>query len=51
MKDNDTTKDHLVVCTQKAWDLLEEDILNKLVEGIQKRVDAIKAANRWYTKY
>ena len=51
MKDNDTTKDHLIVCTQEAWDLLEEDMLNKLAEGIQKRVNAIKAANEWYTKY
>ena len=51
MKDNDTTMDHLIVCAQEAWDLLEEDMLYKLAEGMQKRVDAIKAANEWYTKY
>jgi hypothetical protein len=30
---------------------IERKLLNKLAEGIQKRVDAIKATNGWYTKY
>jgi hypothetical protein len=30
---------------------LEGELLNKLAEGMQKRVDAVKASNGWYTKY
>ena len=51
MKDNNATKEHLIVCAQEAWDLLEDDLLNTLAEGMQKRVDAVKRANGWYTKY
>ena len=51
MKDNNTTQAHLILCAQEVWDLLEEETLDKLASGIQKRVDAIKAAGGWYTKY
>ena len=51
IKDNNVTKNHLIKCVQEAWDLLENDLLNKLAEGIQKQVDAVKATNGWYTKY
>ena len=50
MKDNNATKEHLIVCAQEAWDLLEDELLNTLAEGMQKRVDAVKRANGWYTK-
>ena len=46
IKDNNATKEHLIVCAQEAWELLEEDLLNKLAERMQKRVDAVKRANR-----
>lgn len=29
MKGNDTTKAHLIECAQEAWDLLEDEMLNK----------------------
>lgn len=51
MKDNDTTQQLLIETAQEAWGLLEDQLLNKLAEGMQKRVDAVKAANGWYTKY
>ena len=51
MKDNDTTKAHLIECAQEAWDLLEDTMLDKLAFGMQKRVDAAKAAGGWYIKY
>ena len=51
MKDNNTTQAHLILCVQEAWDLLKEETLNKLASGMQKRVDTIKAAGGWYTKY
>jgi hypothetical protein len=51
IKDNNATKEHLIVCAQEAWDLLEEDMLDRLAKGMQNQVDAIKHANGWYTKY
>ena len=51
MKDNDTTKAHLIKSAQEAWELLEDKLLNKLAEGMQNRVDAVKDAKGWYTKY
>ena len=50
MKDNNTTEQLLIETAQEAWGLLEDQVLNKLAEGMQKRVDAVKAANGWYTK-
>jgi transposase len=44
MGDSDTTRDHLIFCAQEAWETLEEELLNHLAEGMQKRVDAVKAA-------
>ena len=51
MKDNDTTKAHLIMAAKEAWLLLEEELLNKLALGMQNRIDALKAAQGWYTKY
>ncbi len=43
--------DYLIECAKEAWESLKEEMLNKLAEGMQKRVDAVKKANGWYTKY
>ena len=51
MKDNNCTQEHLVKCAKEAWGTLEEQMLDKLASGMQKRVDAVKAAKGWYTKY
>ena len=51
MKDNDVTKRHLIRVAKEAWELLEDDLLNALTLGIQKRIDALKAVGGWYTKY
>lgn len=51
MKDNDTTRELLIKAAQEAWDLIEEEVLEKLASTMQNRVDAIKAAGGWYTKY
>jgi hypothetical protein len=41
----------IIKCAQEAWEILAPELLNKLAKGMQKRVDAIKATNGWYTKY
>ena len=51
MNDNDATRLFLIRAAKKAWELLEEDLLNRLTLGMQKRIDALKAAGGWYTKY
>jgi hypothetical protein len=43
--------DYMIECAQQAWETLVPELLNKLAEGMQNRVDAVKAANGWYTKY
>jgi transposase len=37
MKDNDTIREHLINSAEEAWELLEEDMLNKLASEMQKR--------------
>jgi hypothetical protein len=51
MRDNDSTRQHLILAAQEAWDMLEDEMLETLALGMQKRVDAIKNARGWYTKY
>ena len=51
MGNSNAIMDFLIECAREAWETLEPTLLNKLAEGMQKRVDAVKAANGWYTKY
>jgi len=51
MKDNIATKESLIKCAIEAWDTLIDGLLNKLALGMQKRVNAVIAADGWYTKY
>jgi len=51
IKDNMATKEHLIRCAMEAWETLKDGLLNKLALGMQRRVDAVLAANGWYTKY
>ena len=51
MRDNDSTRQLLILAAQEAWDMLDDEMLETLALGMQKRVDAIKAAGGWYTKY
>jgi hypothetical protein len=43
--------DFMIEYAQEAWETLAPELLNKIAEGMQKHMDAIKAANGWYTKY
>ena len=45
MKNNDTIRAFLIQAAQEAWDLIGDELLNKLASEMQKRVDAIKATN------
>ena len=51
IKNNKQTKALLIQAAKEVWDLLKDQLLNKLASGMQKRVNAIKTAKEWYTKY
>jgi hypothetical protein len=40
----------IIEYAQEAWETLRDMLLNKLAEGMQKRINAIKALNGWYIK-
>ena len=47
----DSAMDYLIECAKEAWETLADGMLDKLAAGMQKRVDAVKKAGGWYTKY
>ena len=49
--DADTVRDALWDALEKAWHLIDENILDDLVGSMQRRVQAVIEAERWYTKY
>ena len=51
MGNSKATMNFMIECAQEAWETLGAVLLNKLAEGVQKRVDAVKVLNRWYIKY
>jgi hypothetical protein len=51
MGNSNPVMDFMIRCVQEAWETLGPELLNKLAEGMQKRVNAVKAAGGWYTKY
>jgi hypothetical protein len=36
--------DFMIRYAQEAWEILGPELLNKLAEGMQKRINAVKAA-------
>ena len=51
MGNSNATINFMIECGREAWEILTPELLNKLAEGMQKHVDAVKASNGWYTKY
>ena len=49
MNNNNITKQFLIRVVKEVYKLLEEDLLNKLVLEIQKRIDVLKVIGGWYT--
>jgi hypothetical protein len=38
--------DFMIEYAQEAWETLALELLNKITEGMQKHMDAVKATNR-----
>ena len=45
------TLQYLIQCAKVTWDQIREHILNKLIDTMGNRVQAIIEAKGWYTKY
>ena len=48
---NDLAKEALVRAVINVWEELDKGVLNKLVELIVRRLQAVINAGGWYTKY
>ncbi len=51
MRNNVATLERLIQCAIATWDTFEVDIMNKVLDTMPHRVDAVLKANGWYTKY
>ena len=47
----ESQQDELFRALEIAWEQIDEEWLNVLVNSMQKRVAAVIAADSWYTKY
>ena len=47
----DAAKRELVRAAICVWEEIKEEVLNKLVVSIQRRLKAVIKADGWYTKY
>jgi hypothetical protein len=48
---NAKTLDLLIRCTMDIWERLKEELLNKLIDIMERRVKAVIEAEGWYAKY
>jgi hypothetical protein len=48
MGNSQAIMEFMIRCAQDVWETLGPELLNKLTEGMQKRVDTVKAVNGWY---
>jgi hypothetical protein len=51
MPKNEASYEALVRAVIWEWHNLEEGVLNKLVDSMPRRLQAVIDANGWYTKY
>lgn len=51
MPNTEETLGYLIQCAITTWESLGEELLNRLIDTMTHRVDAILKANGWYTKY
>jgi hypothetical protein len=51
MQNNAQTLERLIQCAITTWDTFEEDIMNRVLDTMPHRVDAVLKAIGWYTKY
>jgi len=48
---NDAAKEELIRAAICVWEEIPEEVLNKLIDSIIRRLEAVIKAGGWYTKY
>lgn len=51
MGNNAGALERLIQCAIATWDTFEETIMNRMLDTMPHRVEAVLKANGWYTKY
>lgn len=51
LKPSKETKKKLIEAEVKAWDKIDETVLNNLIETMDHRLQHVIDAQGWYTKY
>lgn len=51
MKSNNSSKQALCEAVIESWELLKDNLLNKLIDLMPRRIIAIVRARGWYIKY
>jgi hypothetical protein len=51
MPKNNTSKQRLCEAAVEAWEDIREEVLDHLCQSMMRRLEAVIAANGWYTKY
>jgi len=49
--DSQEVKDQFLAILQEGWKVLPEDLFEKLIKLMERRVKAMRKAKGWYTKY
>jgi len=48
---NDAAKEELIRAAICVWEEIPEEVLNKLIDSMIRRLEAVIKAGGWYTKY
>ncbi len=48
---NNTSLQRLCEAATEIWEEMADELLEKLIESMPRRLTAVEAANGWYTKY
>lgn len=51
LKDNRASREELIRCIKLAWAAIPPSLIRKLVESLPRRLEAVRLARGWYTKY
>jgi hypothetical protein len=51
LRNNEADRAELLRCIRASWDALPQDRIQRLIEGMERRLRAVIRARGWYTKY
>ena len=51
MRSNSHTLDLLIKAAQEVWDEFTDELIDRLIESMERRLQAVIDARGWYTKY